>query len=131
MKKLVFISLLGISCKETQVVEGPKRDVVVYDELNEAFEGRYYFDNGGQVEMYNDYNGQISTLSNTLVFPNSNNSLANFGFPAMTKLDVINGKLNSPLNTLSGSAANAFIGNIQGNANNNVQLPSMVHININ
>lgn len=124
MKYLLTGFLLLGACKEKEIEtvshDGTKQIVM----SSEDFEGRYYFDNGGIVELYNDYNNQISSQSSTLTFPNSNNTLASFSFPNLSRLDLVNGQVKSVLTSMTGAQASNFIGNIDGNSQNGVQLNS-------
>jgi hypothetical protein len=114
-----FLSLGACKQKYTEVIEKDNTHVI---QSSEDFEGRYYFDNGGIVELYNDYNNQITSVATTLVFPNSNNTLASFSFPSLSKQDLVDGKVTSSLLTMTGVQASNFVGNIQSNSQNGLQL---------
>jgi len=120
-KLLVLFILIG--CKDN-IVETKGKDTERTIEVlsSEDFEGRYYMPNGGIVELYNDYNNQIATISNSLVYPNSNNSLATITIGALVDLDILDNVVITPLAVLTGSNASVFVGNISGQASNGVQL---------
>lgn len=122
--KYILLSLVLISCKQNLITDITDREKTVFVASAEDFEGRYLFNNGGYVELYNDYNNKVTSFSSSLIFPNSNNTLATFTFPALSKYDIIEGKITSVLTNMTSVQASNFVGNITGNALDGTQLPN-------
>jgi len=82
-------------------------------QMQETFEGFYTFENGGYLEIYNDYDNDLSVKSSNLYFPNSDGSLANISFSS-TIIPIVDNKASSILISLNVNNAKQFIGNVDG-----------------
>jgi len=118
-----FLLMITLSCKEeTQIYNTENnREVIVEKAVFEDFEGLYFFENSGSLELVNDAKGLIDVVNSDLIFPNLDGSIAVFSISGKD-LPIVNDALLSDLKKVPNVKVQFFKGNVEGSPDYNENL---------